>query len=248
MLSLVLFAYLSCLVGASSEAFGKDADELSWLDSTTLGLQRTFTVTKKPFDTSQKNGLVGSKNGKNQDQFVDDEAIALGLEIDDAAPNWLADATTLGLQRGFKVTKKPANPSTNVQGTPGQSLKATTTLGLQRGFKLQKKANTHPEATQQEQFAKPLENDFSVLGLQRGFHVTKTFLTDPEVSDELPSSSLQESSVLGLQRGFHVEKGPPLESPTSSLLTSTLDFQHSIEQQKATKLALTAANLTALVV
>jgi hypothetical protein len=276
MMSQVLFIYLSCLAFvASAEAFDKDVDEYSWLASTTLGLQRSFTVTKKPLDATQKDGLVGSKSGENLKKLVDDEAIALGLEIDESAPTWLADATTLGLQRGFKITKKLANPSTNVLEDPAPSWTASTTLGLQRGFQVQKKSiisddeitdpswedfttlglqrgfktqkktvDTHPEATQQEQLAQRLQKDASVLGLQRGFQMTKKALTDLE--DELPSSSLQESSVLGLQRGFHVKKAQVTESLTSSLRTSTLDFQHSIKQQNATKLALKAANLTGL--
>lgn len=268
----VLVTYMACFaVVASADSFDENVDEYSWVSSTTLGLQRSFTVTKKPLEATQKKGLEGSNGEKQKEGLGDDAAIALGLEIDESAPTWLADATTLGLQRGFKVAKKVTNTMPSVpeapvpfgkaaagifqvlkkdvmsqESSPDPSWKDFTTLGLQRGFKIQKKAIAHPEATEEEQLAQPLLHDASVLGLQRAFHVAKKPLTASGDAAKLSSPSLQESSVLGLQRRFDMKKvHAPAEPPTSSLLTSTREFLHGIELQNATKLELNATNLTA---
>lgn len=149
-------------------------DAESWLKTTTIGLQRGFTISKKTTGTSAK--------AVDAAAAVADEVVAKGLAADDAGkPTWL-DTSALGLQRGFVVKKKAKAPAETMKKTTAAGAPnwlETTALGLQRGFVVTKKAPAAAEPST------ALGQSGTVLGLQRGIALKKVkALSEDEEEEE----------------------------------------------------------------
>lgn len=197
----------------------------SWVDTTTLGLQRGFTVSKKIIETPEMDGDSASA----QKTSIED-ALLLALEADDALPaTWLENAA-LGLQRGFEVTTTPVPIASNaakrtidvetkksptkeaaktIPQAPIRGMAGAMTLGLQRGFAVQRNHvylvdTDDAKASSQPPVVAPSDVE---LGPQQAFRVATT--KTKEAAKKLPQAPVRGMAggmTLGLQRGFTVQK------------------------------------------
>jgi len=216
-----------------TKAVNQFSSSLGLADVSALGLQRSFSVTKRAAPESKRTAPV-DHNIQNSGNPMQP---ALGLE----------DVSVLGLQRSFTITKRAAsnsgketptevvqnatpdsppplaeNPSSvDVAGNtrqPALGLEDVSVLGLQRSFTVTKRASIPKED--------PKTKD-SVLGLQRFTSLTPKVAPPTEdsvvegapdialsaVNPREPALGLEDVSVLGLQRSFTVTKraSPPKE-------------------------------------